>query len=573
MKKYMKKYQYKIIIQSIGLIVMQLLFASCNKEDELINTNDIILDKVALSLGGKDYINNINSIRYRVEGSVFENEQSGPLLKGIIHVNNYNCLYTSLLNQRALIIDFDNIDSMYPVPFNTGKAKIVINNKEGSIRGQYHWFSFFLNQTEAKPLYSSRIEALLKNQKMSNPIELLREVTLNKDTISKIKDKSFLISTGVSNHFIELLIDEKTNLPSKARIKENDFLLGDVIFEVEYQNWLTVENTKFPTKLIFTLNGNLIKEEKISQIDLNPNITNKNFIPESKTHLSYNPIEAKYGIISSQWYHRAFSGGLPMDQPLDNGALVLEDFDISIFGFPNQKMGESVKIIGRPDVSIWSVIIRTSTGILVVESPLNQIWTRSVIKAIKIKYPGIPIEGIITTHTHYDHLGGLREIVPEAKNIYVASEGIPYIKKVLSSEHSLAPDAFSKSSKEYFINEVSGITKLDNGEVEIHLLKNADTHETPFIIDNTHANDMLVVYLPKYKTIIEADMLNSGIFLDIWNGKTPNGFTELARSDFSTRCDFLLKYIKEKKLNVDKVIGIHGGVTSIENLKRVAANK
>ena len=46
----------------------------------------------------------------------------------------------------------------------------------------------------------------------------------------------------------------------------------------------------------------------------------------------------------------------------------------------------------------------------------------------------------------------------------------------------------------------------------------------------------------------------------------------MSKAAFKERAKFLLDYINEKQLNVSKVIGIHGGLGSIQQLQFVANN-
>ncbi len=567
------KNNFKSLLRSLLIsckVILVFSISSCKTNDEMSSFSVISIDQVIKNICLQNDLKSVKTVKYRVLGQSFENEQSGPSLPGPIHGCSYNYVYSAELNNRKINMSYDNIDFNYPFPYKTTQANLIINDQQGSISGQYNWSSFYLNQIEGKPLYSSRIEAILKNQKMANPIELLRDLSLSESSKIITNGNIFIIPSGIENLNIELTIDPETLLPLSARIKENDFLLGDVWFEIQYLEWINVKDIKYPSQLIFRLNGNIIKKEKISDIAFNVSFSPSLFEIESKSQVAYNKQQALDGIYSSQWYHRLFAGGIAIDQPLNNGALALEDFDISVFGLPNQKVGDKIKIFGRPDSSNWPVAIKTSTGIVMVEAPLNPSWTKSVLTAIHNKFPEEKISSIISTHTHYDHLSGIREAVAETKNVYVATAGIPYLNKVIKSEHKLLPDALSKNNEEIKINEVSNISYIANGEVEVHLLKKTDVYGNTFAIDNTHAFDMLIVYVPSEKTIIQADLLYCGVFLYIWNGKSPNHFSEAGKLDLKARATFLLDYIKEKKMVVSKVIGIHGGLASIDDLKHVA---
>jgi len=555
------------------LILLLILFSfSCKNDEDLSNSGKIELKQVLEALGGETKINSINTVSYDVEGSTFEYEQQGPVVSYPINGNNHSYHFSSELNRRKVRMEYDAIHFNYPFVYNGNGALLIINNKEGVLQGQYNWSSYYLGATEPKAIYSARLEAVLKNQKMANPIELIKDVNLKNNSSNQSTDNTFLIPSGVDNLNIELVIDENTFLPIKAKIMEADFLKGDVIFEIIYSDWTQVSGIKYPTNLTYKYNGDVIRTESLSNILIDPQLPEDNFDLGERTQISYDEEQAKYGIYSSQWYHRLFAGGIPIDQPLNNGALILEDFDLSAFGMQTQTIGENLKIVGRPDSSNWSVAIKTSSGIHIVEAPINPRWTRSIINAVKNEFPNQPIKSLIPTHTHYDHLGGIREMAAEVDKIFVATKGIPIIESILNSTHELLPDALSINPNSYSIEEVTGITKIDNGAIEIHLLKTSDADGNPFAVNNSHSEDMVVIYVPEYQTLIQADFLYAGIFLKIWNGEMTNAFTGRARIELSNRASFLVDYIEEKGLNVTKIIGIHGGVSSFNDLKNVAGN-
>jgi glyoxylase-like metal-dependent hydrolase (beta-lactamase superfamily II) len=238
----------------------------------------------------------------------------------------------------------------------------------------------------------------------------------------------------------------------------------------------------------------------------------------------------------------------------------------------NQTIGENVKIIGRPDSSNWPVAIKTSSGIHLVEAPLSPRWTRSVINAVQNEFPGEDIISVIPTHTHYDHFGGIREIAAEVDKIYIPENSRSKLENALSSTHTLVPDAFSNNSNMPLIENVTGITYIDNGAIEIHILKLSDNAGNSHAIDNSHSEDIVVVYVPEYNVLIQADFLYAGIFLRIWNNEMVFPFTGVARTELSQRAQFLVNYIGEKNLNVDTIIGIHGGKCTMEDLINVAQN-
>ena len=552
------------------LFVLLLVASTACNNDDTTNTNETNLEEVLSALGGEQTIENIKTISYKAFASTFEHGQEQPEDNNPVHGNDHSYVFSSELNKRKIRMDYESIVFEYPFSYQGNGALMIINDQEGTLSGQYNWSSYYLDAQAPQSLYSSRLEAVLKNQLMSNPLELLKDMMDNNSNLINTVNNAFFIPTIIPQHNISLVIDPITNLPERAQVMENDYLYGDVIFEIVYNDWVDVDNTKYPTKLDLYLNGDKLKTVSLSDIQINPNLSADHFTPEDADLKAYNREQAEYGVYSSQWYHRLFAGGIPLDQPLDNGAIVLEKFDLSQFGMRDQTIGPNLKLIGRPDASNWTAAIKTSTGILIVEAPLNPRWTRSIMTAVENEFPGEKIEGVVVSHTHYDHFGGIREIAPDAGTIYVGDKGVEKTKKILNSKHDLLPDAMSNYNGSVKVEAVSGVTYLDNGAVEIHLLKMEDANGTSHSHCNSHSDDMVVVYMPEYETIIQADFLYCGIFIGIWNGFTANPFTGAARDDLKGRAKFLVDYIEEHGLKVSTVVGIHGGVSTFDELVGVS---
>jgi len=256
--------------------------------------------------------------------------------------------------------------------------------------------------------------------------------------------------------------------------------------------------------------------------------------------------------------------GIPIDLPLVPAAVAADQW--TQFGIGDQTIGDNVKIIGRPDLLYWGVAINTSEGVLLVDAPLNQQWCRSIINAVKSPagFPNSDITGVIVTHDHFDHFGGIRELAAEAGTVYVNFDGRSDLQAILKSDHKLIPDALSVSNEGVDIIGVEGVTVIEEGKVEIHNVNMNDDD------DNPHSDNMLMVYVPEHELIIQADLVNFGGLLAVYAGQGAFPMAEQTRETFKERAKFLLNYITENNLNVSKIVGIHGGLGSIQQLAFVA---
>lgn len=524
------------------------------------------LSDIIGALGGSSVVNDLNHLFYIVDGKSFEHEEEEPGQTNPILLREYNYAMYAHLNHRNIRIDYTGIKSFYPFEFNAGESSFVIKDKVGVSLGQYDFSSLYFGQVNPVALHAPRIEAILKNYVMSNPYEMVKRImAMNTDLGTMTVDNKFSIPTLVSDLNIEMEINLDTHLPVKTTVLESDFLHGDVLFEVRYSDWNTSQSLKYPAKITYIYDGNIIKEEEISEVISNPPIMEGLLDPpELQELIFYDPEFALKGVYHTQWYDRLFSLGFPIDIPL-NPALVMRDQWVSA-GIPDQTIGENVKIIGRPDLSYWAVAIKTPRGVYIVDAPLNQEYCQSIIQAIKGPdgFPDDDIVGVIPTHTHFDHFGGIRELAAEADVVYIHHEGVEELNSILNAKHNIKPDRLAEQNKIDHIADIDSIVPLVGGILELHAIDMIEDESNP------HSDNMLIVYVPEYELIIQADLFNAGVLVALYadQGAVPLG--DSTKSTWKHRAKFLMNYIKEQDLKVSKIIGLHGGVASMAQLEFVA---
>ena len=177
--------------------------------------------------------------------------------------------------------------------------------------------------------------------------------------------------------------------------------------------------------------------------------------------------------------------------------------------------------------------------IIVIEGPSGDARVDQIISEAKRLVPNKPIKYVINTHAHFDHSQGLRDFVAEGATIITNQGNKGYFEKVLANPHTLVPDNLQKKNAKPKIKvEYAGDKKvLTDGEhvIELHHLMNS-----------THDANMMVVYLPKQKILIEADEFN------VLN-PTPTAPVPMP-NQYQIN---LLANIERLHLDVDRIIPIH----------------
>jgi glyoxylase-like metal-dependent hydrolase (beta-lactamase superfamily II) len=202
-----------------------------------------------------------------------------------------------------------------------------------------------------------------------------------------------------------------------------------------------------------------------------------------------------------------------------------------------------------------SVAIEFKDHIVLIEAPNNEMTSANIIAEVKKAIPNKPIKYVVNTHTHFDHSGGLRAAVAEGAVIITHESNKPLYEKWFSNPRTLVmPDKLSQSEKKAkfeYIGEKK-ILKDEMNTVELYHLKGV-----------AHSEDLIVAYLPKIKTVVEADAFNAPA-PNAPPPQTINGFEKL----FASEMDRL-------KIDYSTIIPIHqpaGGdreITKADLLKNI----
>ncbi|MBM64118.1 MAG: hypothetical protein CL484_14310 [Acidobacteria bacterium] len=201
----------------------------------------------------------------------------------------------------------------------------------------------------------------------------------------------------------------------------------------------------------------------------------------------------------------------------------------------SQEVASGVWLIGGG--SHHSVAIEFGDHVAVIEAPLNEERSLAVIDEIYRRIPNKPIRFIVTTHHHWDHLGGLRAFVHEGATVITHDSNKPYYQEVLrAGPWTLEPDRFSLHPPEEW-SEGYIFETLNEKYVLADQTRSVELHHVQGL---AHAAGMLIAYLPNEKIVVQADLYFPG-------AETPNAS---ARS--------FHRNLERLDLDVDTIVGIHG---------------
>jgi glyoxylase-like metal-dependent hydrolase (beta-lactamase superfamily II) len=321
------------------------------------------------------------------------------------------------------------------------------------------------------------------------------------------------VTITVMNTPVSMVIDRSTNLPLRIERRTYQPMLGDVLFTVDLADYQDVSGVKLPMR--FTQ-----RYEDILTV--------------GQLRLASTRIDADVGNIAATDSIRNATVA-QAGQPAPPNIAV-------------DTLAPGVwRIAGG---SHHTIAIEQSNQVVLVEAPQNDARTLAAIARARELRPAKPVTLLINTHHHFDHSGGVRAAISQGLTI-VTHEGNKqfYERVVYPRAHTSTPDALAQNPKPLKLQTVGSQRVLRDRlrTIEIH-----------HVDGNAHNGNMLVVYLPAEKVLIQADLYNPPAA----NAPAPPSFPYAAN---------LLEMIRKKKLQVDRVVGIHGTPVAFADFQAAAA--
>ena len=192
-----------------------------------------------------------------------------------------------------------------------------------------------------------------------------------------------------------------------------------------------------------------------------------------------------------------------------------------------------------------SVAIEMKDHVIVAEAPLNDERALAVLAEVRTLIPNKPIRYVVVSHHHFDHSGGVRAAAGEGITLVTHEASKAFFERVITLPATVNPDHLAKSGKKAMVEGVRDRRVLSDGTrtVEIH-----------HIAGILHADDMLMVYLPKEKLLIEADAF------------TPLPPNAPPPAQANPNHLILVANLARLKLSVDKILPLHGRVVPLADL-------
>lgn len=308
---------------------------------------------------------------------------------------------------------------------------------------------------------------------------------------------------------LTLYFDVRTHLLSKFETLTVDPYLGDGTQEITFPEHRAVGRYKVPTARVTKTLGEVTEEVIYAEVSFNQQYDDAKF--------------------------RAPEGFAPPPAQTTPQAA------------PVEKLSENVAVVNANGYKVLAVGF--GDHVLVVETPGDDDTSRAAIARIKETFGGKPIRYAAVTHFHDDHAGGLRTYVAEGATVVTTPGNRAFFERVVSSgRFTIRPDALTLRPAPLKIETLErGKRVFTDGTTTVELY---DIGRGP------HTDEMIVAYLPAEKIVFQGDLLNRSDD----NPDAPGNETTAHFAD----------WLKRSGLAVERVVGVHGPVGTVEQLRRAA---
>jgi len=482
-------------------------------------------DQAAKAMGGMSALRALRNEMIESEGKQFDSSSTPQPLGPTRQISSFRYSLTRDLTQPRLRLEWDGRSSARNQAISYLE---VIDGNVGLLReGE-------ANSAKTSRLHPGRTATRLREERRASTSLLLTAAAAQKSlrrlANTEVAGQLQRVVSFVDNgDEFQIYFDAKTHLPTQVDILEDDPLEGDSSYLLRYEDWRKVGAVMIPFSLRYELNGKVLQEEQVKSVQHNVTFVADPFaIPEAVRNQKTDAAP-----IASQWILRRVAGNVSY---LDFGRPPNVEWN---------RLADGVhKIQG---VGHATIVVEMRDHLVVVEGPLYDARTAPVVQSIKEKFPNKPIRYAVPTHHHLDHAGGIRAFMAAGATVIVPFAAKEFYSRVAKAPHTRKPDSLARQPAAVVIESFGGGPRiLTDGQRRVEV----------YPLPTSHAEDLVVIYLPTEKIIIEADQISPR------NGQVR---PEPAVKEFVAALDKL-------NLDVSTIVGIHGDSASIA-VARAAAQK
>jgi glyoxylase-like metal-dependent hydrolase (beta-lactamase superfamily II) len=341
-----------------------------------------------------------------------------------------------------------------------------------------------------------------------HPITMVRAALNPAATLANPRtfEKETSLDVTTANLFsFTLAIDNTTKLPTRVVSMTDNANLGDVAIETVFGDYQDVSGLKLPAHLTTTT-------DKYRTADI---------------RVTKQSIDGDVGDLAAP---ASAAAAAPMTGPPPATVTAVE-------------VAKGIWLVAGQ--SHHSVLVEFGDHLTLIEAPQNDTRTLAVIAKARELRPGKPLTHVVNTHHHFDHSGGIRAAVSEGLTVITQKANAGFYQDAVGRAHAIVPDALAKNPKPLKIETVDEEMVLKDDTMTVNLYR---------IAGSSHADTLLMAYVPRERLLVEADVYSPAAAVQPYAAN-------------------LVENITKRNLKVDRVVPIHGTLAPYADLLKAAQVK
>lgn len=493
-----------------------------------------LLAATVQAMGGEDAITIARHQVIEATGQRFDPGEAASAGETIL-TSDFSATLTAELAAPRLRLDLTNTTRYVAAPTRLEYSQIIDGQNGYVDRGD----AIFSPPPPVEPaaLASSRITAQLEQADLASPLRLIRRALAEPAAVTEQVDETYagqsyrVLRIALGGELpVRLFIDSATFLPAKAEMLEDHPPIGDSLVEAVYGDYRAVDGIMVPFALTMRVDGLEILAEERSAIALDgaPEV---DYAVPADLIIPFDDDLGERGRRSAQL--------LIGFEYLGLAELYFGEAEVTI-----AEIAPGIHLVGG--LIYQQLVVEMSDHLILMDAPLDEARSEAVLAELERAFPAKPIQHVIASHFHYDHVGGIRRFAAlGGVTVWAGAESEEFFRRVIDNPHTVAPDHLQENPVAVRVEGVDLLSELTDGVRTVQLHK----------IATSHADDMLVAYLPGERVLFVADIYNPGLPIVL--------FADGARE--------LLDEVTRLGLDVERIAGAHAmGTATMDDLRTVA---
>lgn len=261
---------------------------------------------------------------------------------------------------------------------------------------------------------------------------------------------------------VNLFFGRSTGLPMASEMVADDPVLGDRRTITWYGRWQDAGGLSLPRQIDVEVNGRLQSQTVLTSVVLNPEPDPADFVvPDSMAARA----------------PRTAAAPPPISVLLMN-------------------LGPGVwRAEGG---SHHSLVVEQGNTLLVIEGPQSSARTGAVLDTLKSRFPSKPVYGVVMTHHHHDHSGGIRAYLVRGVRVIAHQRNARFVAGIAVAAKTVAPDRLSRSPGVPPIVPVQDSLVLGTGAEKVVL----------YPLVSSHAGGLLAAWVPGAGVVFTSDVVS-----------------------------------------------------------------